>query len=65
MTKFQKCKCESWCYCIRPSIQKEIDKIPFIDSKWAIEQKIKYWKYSSAGEYDHRIAQFIYMYGDE
>lgn len=64
MTKVHKCKCESWCYCIKPSIQKEIDKIPFIDSSEVIKERARYWKHTSSDKYDLRIAQFIHMNGD-
>lgn len=60
----KECKCESWCYCIRPSLKKEIDKIPFIDSRSVIKERVKYWKFSSADKYDQQIARFIYDNGD-
>jgi len=59
-----KCQCESWCYCQRDSIKNEIDKIPFIDSKEVIKERIRYWKNSCSGKYDSQIAQFIYLCGD-
>jgi hypothetical protein len=60
MTKAHQCKCESWCYCSRPSIQKEIDKIPFIDSEDIIKQRIHFWKETSASKYSFEIGNFIY-----